>query len=59
MVKLTTLRNSLLAFATNEIKPYKKDKDRKAKVVAAVFGDRLYSIPCSASYFAQKNRMNS
>ena len=45
MVKLTTLRNSLLAFATNEIKPYKKDKDRKAKVVAAVFGDRIYSIP--------------
>ena len=25
--------------------------DEKAKVVASVFGGRIYSIPCCASYF--------
>ena len=26
--------------------------EEKAKVVAAEFGDRIYKIPCHASYFA-------
>ena len=28
-------------------------KEDKAKVVAAVWGERIYSIPCRTSYFAQ------
>ena len=28
-------------------------KEDKAKVVAAVWGERIYSIPCRTSYFSQ------
>ena len=29
-----------------------KETEAKAKVVASVWGDRIYSVPCWASYFA-------